>query len=48
MESLEDIRKHENGPSVVVASRFDICISQEEDGQDDRNYVPSGEDQSER
>jgi hypothetical protein len=31
---------------VIVASRLDIRIREQEDGQDDGNGVPAGEDQA--
>lgn len=39
------VPQNKNGASVVVASGFDIGVSEEEDGEHDGDDVPSGEDE---
>lgn len=35
-----------NTPAVVIAFSFDVCVSQEEDREDDGDDVPAGENQA--
>lgn len=43
-ERKEGLRKDEDGAAMVITPRLDICIGQEEDGEDDGNHIPAGED----
>lgn len=44
--SEHDVGKHEHASSVVIASRFNVCVREEEDGQDDGNDVPARENKA--
>lgn len=44
-EHEHDVREHKHRATVVVRSRFDVRVRQQEDGEDDRDHVPAREDQ---
>lgn len=42
-----EVAEDEDAASVVVALRLDVGVCHEEDGEDDRDNVPTGEDEAE-